>query len=51
MEYHFLRIKFYRNDYFLNMFDILLGRGINSLRVIENRLEIDWGIIEIDIVE
>ena len=33
------------------MFDILLGRGINSLRVIENRLEIDWGIIEIDIVE
>ena len=33
------------------MFDILLDRGINSLRVIENRLEIDWGIIEIDIVE
>ena len=33
------------------MFDILLERGINSLRVIENRLEIDWGIIEIDIVE
>ena len=33
------------------MFDILLERGINSLHVIENRLEIDWGIIEIDIVE
>ena len=33
------------------MFDILLERGINSLRVIENRLEIDWDIIEIDIVE
>ena len=33
------------------MFDILLERGINSLRVIENRLEIDWGIIKIDIVE
>ena len=33
------------------MFDILLERGINSLRVIENRLEIDWGNIEIDIVE
>ena len=33
------------------MFDIMLERGINSLRVIENRLEIDWGIIEIDIVE
>ena len=33
------------------MFDILLERAINSLRVIENRLEIDWGIIEIDIVE
>ena len=33
------------------MFDILLERWINSLRVIENRLEIDWGIIEIDIVE
>ena len=33
------------------MFDILLERGINSLRVIENRLEIDWGIIEIDIVD
>ena len=32
------------------MFDILPERGIN-LRVIENRLEIDWGIIEIDIVE
>ena len=32
MEYHFLRSKFYRNDYFLNMFDILLERGINSLR-------------------
>ena len=29
------------------MFDILLERGINSLRVIENRLEINWGIIEI----
>ena len=33
------------------MFDILLERGINSLRVIENRLENDWVIIEIDIVE
>ena len=33
------------------MFDMLLERGVNSLRVIENRLEIDWGIIEIDIVE
>ena len=33
------------------MFDILLERRINSLSVIENRLEIDWGIIEIDIVE
>ena len=33
------------------MFDILLERGINSLRMIENRLEIDWRIIEIDIVE
>ena len=33
------------------MFDILLERGINSLRLIENRLEIDWGIIAIDIVE
>ena len=33
------------------MFGILLERGINSLCVIENRLEIDWGIIEIDIVE
>ena len=33
------------------MFNILLENGINSLRVIENRLEIDWGIIEIDIVE
>ena len=33
------------------MFDILLERGINSLRVIENHLLIEWGIIEIDIVE
>ena len=33
------------------MFDILLEIGINYLRVIENRLEIDWGIIEINIVE
>ena len=33
------------------MFDTLLERGIKSLRVIENRFEIDWGIIEIDIVE
>ena len=33
------------------MFDIMLERGINSLRLIENRLEIDWGIIEIDLVE
>ena len=49
MEYHFR--KFYRNNYFLKIFNILLERGINSLRVIENRLEIDWGIIEIDIVE
>ena len=50
MEYHFLRY-FFRNNYFYNMFDMLLKRGINSLRFIENRLEIDWGIIEIDIVE
>ena len=41
MEYHFLRLKFDRNNYFLNMFDILLERGINSLGVVENRLEID----------
>ena len=33
------------------MFDILLERGINSLREVENRLEIDWGIIEIGISE
>ena len=33
------------------MFDILLERGINFLRYIENCLEIDSGIIEIDIVE
>ena len=33
------------------MFYILLERGINYLRLIENRLEIDYGIIEIDIVE
>ena len=33
------------------MFDTLLERGINYLRVIENRLEIDRVIIEIDIVE
>ena len=33
------------------MFNILLERGINSLRLSENRLEMDWGIIEIDIVE
>ena len=33
------------------MFDILLERGINSLSLIENRLEIDWGIIKIDLVE
>ena len=33
------------------MFNILLERGINYLRMIENRLEIDWGIIEIDIIE
>ena len=33
------------------MFDILLERGINSLRYRENRLEINWGIFEIDIVE
>ena len=33
------------------MFDILLERGINSLRLIENRLEIDRRIIEIDIVQ
>ena len=33
------------------MFDILLERGINSLCMIEKRLEIDGGIIEIDIVE
>ena len=33
------------------MFDLLLEREINSLRVIENRLEIDWGIIEIDMVK
>ena len=41
MEYHFLRLKLYRNNYFVNMIDILLERGINSPRVIENRLEID----------
>ena len=29
------------------MFYKLLERGINYLCVIENRLEIDWGIIEI----
>ena len=51
MEYHFLRYKFYRNKYFLNMFDILLKRGIDSLRVIENHLAINWEVIEIDIVE
>ena len=33
------------------MFDILLERGIDSLHLIENRLEIDRGIIEIDLVE
>ena len=33
------------------MFDILLEREINSLRLIENRLEIDREIIEIDLVE
>ena len=33
------------------MFDTLLERGIHSLHVNENFLEIDWGIIEIDIVE
>ena len=41
MEYHFLRKKFDINNYFLNMFDILLERRINSLRVSDNRLEID----------
>ena len=41
----------FSNNYFYNMFDILLEGGINSLRLIENRLEIDWRIIEIDIVE
>ena len=33
------------------MFDILLEREINSLRLIENRLEIDREINEIDLVE
>ena len=33
------------------MFDILLERGINYLRLIENCLETDRWIIEIDIVE
>ena len=33
------------------MFDKLLERDINSLRLIENRLEIDREIIEIDLVE
>ena len=33
------------------MFDILLEREINSLRLIENRLEIDQEIIEIGLVE
>ena len=33
------------------MFDKLLERGINYLRLIENRLEIDREIIEIDLVE
>ena len=32
MEYHFLRKKLFRNNYFYYMFDILLERGINSLR-------------------
>ena len=41
MVYHFIRYKFCRNNYFYNMFDILLDGGINSLRLIENRLEID----------
>ena len=52
MKYHFLRY-FFRNNYLYNMFDIglLIEIGINSLRLIENRLEIDWGIIDIDIVE
>ena len=50
MEYHFLRFFFW-NNYFYDIFDILLERGIHSLRLIENRLEIDWGIIEIDIVD
>ena len=33
------------------MFDILLEREIDSLHLIENRLEIDQEIIEIDFVE
>ena len=33
------------------MFDILLDIWINYLRLIENRLEIDRGIIEIVLVE
>ena len=33
------------------MFDILLEREINSLLLIENRLEIDRDIIEIDLFE
>ena len=40
MEYHFLRLLF-RNDYLYDMFDILLEIGINYLRLIANRLEID----------
>ena len=51
MEYHFLIYIFRRNKYFYNMFDILLEREINSLLLIENRLEIDREIIEIDLVE
>ena len=41
MEYHFIRQNSFRNNYFYNMFDILLERGINYLHVIENRLEIN----------
>ena len=51
MEYHFLRYNFCRNKYIYNLFDILLEREINCLRLIENRLEIDREIIEIDLVE
>ena len=51
MEYHFLRYDICRNKYFYNMFNTLLEREINSLCLIENRLESDREIIELDLVE